>query len=148
MASVVTNKGKAKLLQYLRGVAIDTNLYLALCTSTTTPTADTDTFSDLTEVPAGNGYTSGGVQLTPNTTDFDSLTENDTSDRAELQLRDITAVTASGGDVTGIRYAVLTDDNATVADREVYVVWDIAGLDLTVYDGDSLILQDFELRLA
>jgi hypothetical protein len=146
-----TNKGKmrAGLEGYFRAVATPTNLYVALVTSASAPDADTNTLSDLTEITAGNGYTTGGYQLTPGATDFDVLTEDDTNDRALIQIKDI-VWTASGGSIPsaggGARYAVLIDDNATVADREVLAYWDLTS-DRTVSDGQTLTLQDCELRL-
>ena len=61
----LTNRGKYNFLAWLfRGVTPPTNFYVALVTSATAPTADTNTFSELTEIAAGNGYTTGGYSLT------------------------------------------------------------------------------------
>lgn len=146
-----TNKGKMSILDaYFRNNGAPTNFYVALVTSASAPTADTNTLSDLTEIAAGNGYTTGGYQLTKNATDFDSLTENDTDDRGEIQIKDV-VWTASGGSIpdsgNGARYAVLTDDNGTVANREVLAYWDLSS-DRSVSDGQSLTLQNCELRLT
>src|SRR5690606_19283105 len=112
--------------------------------------ADTDTLDDLDEIAAGNGYTSGGIQINRDSTDFDTWTEDDVNDRAIIQLKDL-VWTASGGTLpasgNGARYAVLTDDDETVADREVYAFWDL-GSERTVSDGQTLTLQDLELRLT
>ena len=130
-------------------VAPPTNYYVALVTSAAAPGADTNTLSQLTEIAAGNGYTSGGYQLSRNSTDFDSLTENDTDDRGELQIKDVTW-TASGGSLpgsgNGARYAVLTDDNGTVGSREVYMYWDLTS-DRSVSVGQVLTLQNCEIRI-
>ena len=146
-----TNKGKMSILDaYFRNNGAPTNFYVALVTSASAPTADTNTLSDLTEIAAGNGYTTGGYQLTKNATDFDSLTENDTDDRGEIQIKDV-VWTASGGSIpdsgNGARYAVLTDDNGTVANREILAYWDLSS-DRSVSDGQSLTLQNCELRLT
>lgn len=143
------NKLKVSVLDvYFRGATIPTNLYIALVTDT--PTADTDTLGELTEMATGNGYDSGGFQLTPNSTDFDSLVENDTDDRAELQIKDVEWL-AVGGTIPSSgsvpTYAVMTDDNATVANREVFVFWEL-GVVTTLSVGDTLLLQDLELRLS
>jgi hypothetical protein len=118
-------------------------------TSAAAPGADTNTLSQLTEIAAGNGYTSGGYQLSRNSTDFDSLTENDTDDRGELQIKDVTW-TASGGSLpgsgNGARYAVLTNDNGTVGSREVYMYWDLT-VDRSVSVGQPLTLQNCEIRI-
>lgn len=145
----MTNKGKFRMMNgFLAAQNIPTNFYLALVTSAVAPTVDTNTFGQLTEIANGNGYTTGGISVARNTTDFDSRTENDTDDRAEFQLKDI-VWTASGGDLpvsgNGARYAVLLDDNATVANREVLAWWDLTS-DRTVSTGQTLTLQNLELR--
>lgn len=145
-----TNKGKYRALGWVfRGDTIPTNFYVALVTSATAPGADTNLMSDLTQIAAGNGYTSGGYQLTPGATDFDANTEDDANDRGLVQIKDI-VWTASGGPIpasgSGARYAVLTDDNATVANREVLGYWDLTS-DRTVSDGQTLTLQNCELRI-
>jgi hypothetical protein len=151
MASGVTNRGKALLFDYVfRGVALPANFYVALITSAATPTADTNTFSELTEIAAGNGYTSGGYSLTKNTTDFDTLTEDDTNDKAILKIKDV-VWTASGGAIpasgNGARYAILTDYNATMGSRQVMAWWDLTS-DRTVSSGQPLTLQDCELDIT
>ena len=145
-----TNKGKARILNgFFRNTSVPTNFYIALVTSATAPTADTDTLSQLTEIAAGNGYSSGGYQLSRNSTDFDTLTEDDAADRGLIQVKDV-VWTASGGAIpasgNGARYAVLTDDNATVGSREVLAFWDLVS-DRSVSNGQTLTLQNCELRL-
>ncbi len=150
MASGWTNKGCAEILDaFFRGASLQTNYYVALCTDANTPDADTNLLSDLTEIAAGSGYTSGGYQLTPNGTDFDTLTENDTDDRAICQIKDV-VYTASGGTIPdsgdGARWGAITDDNVTVADRIVYGYLDLTSA-RAVSDGQTLTLQDIEFRL-
>jgi len=145
-----TNKGKAEALALMfRTATRATNYYIVLYTSATAPTADTNLNSDHTMIAAGNGYTAGGYQLTPGDTDFDTLTEDDTNDRGLVQIKDVTW-SASGGSIPdtgdGARYAALTDDNGTVADREVYQYWDLTS-DRSVSDGQDLTLQDLEIRI-
>jgi len=145
-----TNKGKYKMLGWAyRGEAIPTNFYILLLTSATAPTADTNTVSQMTEIAAGNGYTSGGISLSKNSTDFDVWTEDDTNDRGLIQLKDI-VWTASGGAIpgsgNGARYAALTDDNATVGSREIYHYFDLTS-DRSVSDTQTLTLQDCEIRI-
>jgi len=149
MASGWTNRGIYNLLDAIfRGATIPTNFYIALVTSAATPSSDTNTFSELTEIAAGNGYTTGGYQLSRNSTDFDVLTEDDINNLAYTQIKDV-VWTASGGAIpgsgSGARYAVLLDDNATIASREVWAFWDLTS-DRTVSDGQALTLQDCELK--
>jgi len=123
---------------------------VALVTSAVAPVADTNTKSELTEIANGNGYTTGGYQLTRNATDFDVWTEVDASDYALLQIKDV-VWTASGGPIpasgNGARYAVLTDDNVTQGSREVYFYWDLVS-DRSVSSGQTLTLQDMETRVT
>lgn len=145
-----TNKGKAMVLDVaMRGATIQTNYYIMLFTSATAPTADINTESELTEIAAGNGYITGGFQLTPNGTDFDVLTEDDSNDRGHLEIKDV-VWTASGGSIPdtgdGARYACLTDDNGTIGSREIYHYWDLVS-DRTVSDGQPLTLEDLVIRI-
>lgn len=146
-----TNRGKYLTLGWIwRAQAEPTNFYMALLTSATAPTADTNTMSDHTQIATGNGYTDGGYQLTPGGTDYDVWTEDDTNDRALIQCKDI-VWTASGGPIpssgNGARYAVHTDDNATVANRQIVHYFDLAS-DRSVSSGQTLTLQNCEFRLT
>ncbi len=150
----VTNRGKMRLLemvfrQAFDGGALPTNFYVALVTDAVAPTADTDTFGELAEITAGNGYTSGGYSLTPGAVDFDVLTEDDINDQGYIQVKDVMWAAAGGGIPAagdGARYAVLTDDAGVVANREVLSYWDLVSA-LSVGDGQTLTLADLELRL-
>lgn len=145
-----TNRGKFNALNYIfRNATEVTNFYLFLATSATAPTADINTKSELTEVATGNGYTAGGISIARDSTDFDVLTEDDSNDRALIQLKDM-VWTASGGNLpgsgNGARYAILTDDNGTLGSREVWAYFDLVS-DRVVSSGQSLTLQNCELRL-
>ena len=134
---------------FRRQGTLPTNFYLALVTAAAAPGPDTNILSDLTQIAAGNGYASGGYQLTPNTTDFDVMTEDDALDKAILQIKNIVwtaaggAIPASGG---AARYVVLTDDNVTVNSRQVIKYWDRGG-DKTAAKGTTLTLVDLEMDL-
>jgi hypothetical protein len=146
-----TNRGKYLILGWVfRGLALPTNFYVALVTSAVAPTQDTYLMSDLTQIAAGNGYTSGGFQLAKNATDFDVYTEDDSGDLGKIQIKDV-IWTASGGSIpasgNGARYAVLTDDNASVANRQIIAYFDLVS-DRTVSTGQPLTLQDCELQLS
>jgi len=151
MANVFTNKLKYRILGWaFRGDTIPTNYYAALITSAAAPTVDTNTFAELTEIAAGNGYTAGGLSLTPGATDFDVHTEDDTNDWALLQLKD-QVWTASGGDMpgsgSGASYMILTDDNATQSAREILASWDLTSA-RTISPLQTLTIQDAELRIS
>lgn len=74
----------------------------------------------------------------------------DASDWSLIQLADL-IWTASGGSLpasgNGARYCALTDDNGTVSAREIYAWGDLV-TDQSVSNGQTLTLQDFELRLT
>jgi len=112
------------------------------------PGPDSNVMSDHVEIAAGNGYTAGGYQLNRDNVDFDVLTEDDATDQSLIQILDV-VFTASGGNLPasglGARYAVLTDDNATVSLREIIAYFDLTA-DRTVSDTQALTLQDMELR--
>lgn len=146
----ITNRGKLLLLEWAVGrTTPPTNFYLALCTSATTPTADINTLGELTQIAVGNGYSNGGISINRNSTDWDTGSEDDTSDYGLVRLKDI-VFTASGGTLpgsgSGATYAVLTDDNATVANRQVIAYGTLTGAPLSVSDTQALTVQDFTLR--
>ena len=146
-----TNRGKYEVLGYaFRAETVPTTYYVQLVTSAVAPVADTNTFAELTEITAGNGYTSNTNPLTANAVDFDTWTEDDGNDLALIELRDI-VWTASGGSIPGsgdgARYAVLTDNNATVDSREVLYFWDLTS-NRSVSDGQTLTLQDSTIRIT
>lgn len=148
----MTNRGKKKLMDYYfrRQGTLPTNFYIALLTSATAPGPDTNVLGDLTQIAAGNGYSNGGIQITPNTTDFDAVTEDDAADKSILQIKDI-VWTASGGSMpgsgNGARYAALIDDNGTIANREVLFYWDLVS-DRVVSVGQTLTLQNLEMQFT
>lgn len=143
-----TNKGKFRLLEAMaRATAFPTSFNVALVTSATAPVADTNTLSQLTEIATGNGYTTGGINVTRDATGFPTVTEDDAGDRGQVIIKDL-VWTASGGSLpasgNGARYAVLTDANATVGSREVWAWWDLTS-DRTVSSGQTLTINDPEL---
>ena len=145
-----TNIGKNEILTgYFAASGIPTNFYVALLAAcTTTPNACVNLMSDCVEITAGNGYTSGGCQLTRDTTDFDVRTEDDSASNALIQVKDL-AWTATGGNLPAsgcALYAVLTDDDGTVANRVIYAYWSLTS-GRVVSDGQTLTLQDLQLQL-
>jgi hypothetical protein len=147
MASGITNKGAYNILNCtFRGGTLPTVYKAMLATSAAAPTADTNTFSELTEVTGGTGYTAGGTSVSKNSTDFDTLTEVDASDWSLIQMKDY-AYTATGGSISSIRYFVLADDNVTVGSREVWAAWDL-GSTITLTTGQTLTIQNAELKLT
>jgi hypothetical protein len=132
-----------------RGTAFPTNLYAALVTSATAPNADTNVLSDLTEIAAGNGYTSGGIQITRDATGVPTSSEDDTNDLAKLIFKNLvwTASGAFPASGSGARYLVITDDNATVGSRQVLAFFDL-GSSIVLASGQSLTLTGAEMRIT
>ncbi len=151
MASIFTNKGKYLILgTYFRAEAAPAVFYAPLFTDATAPTVDTNVVGDLTQIATGNGYASGGPSVARSAVGFDVWTEDDTNDRALVQAADI-VYTASGGPLPasggGARYMGISDDNATVADRQLAGAFDLVSA-RQVSDGQSLTIQDAEFRLS
>jgi hypothetical protein len=107
-----------------RAASRPAHFYLAMFTATNPPTHATKTMSELVEIASGHGYSTGGFQLNPNSTDFNNLTEDDTRAFTDLDVKTI-AFTASGGDIPAsgspALYLALTTDESTVANRQI--VW-------------------------
>lgn len=122
------------------------------------PGVDTNTLSELSEIAAGNGYTSGGVALSRDSSGFPTLTEDDTNNRADLVAAN-GVYTASGGPIpasgAGAAYEVITDDNVTVGNREVLQVSDLNGITghpmgttHSVSAGQSFTVQSVTIRAS
>lgn len=139
----VTNRGKKKILDMaFRNATEPSNFYVALVSNTSAPTVDANTMSDLSEISDSGGYTSGGVSVARDNTDFDSLTEDDSADESVLQIKDL----EFSGEFSGARFAVLTDDNATVASREVLAFWSLGSTDVAVSSGQTYTLQNCTIK--
>ena len=145
-----TNRGKFAALGYWARSTDPLTLqyYMALVKST--PDQDDNLMSDLTEIAAGNGYIAGGMVVARSAVGWDVLTEDDGNDWALAQALD-RVWTAAGGDLpsdsVGATYAVITDDNAVVANREVYHYGSLGGARV-VSIGQTLTIQNFEIRLT
>jgi hypothetical protein len=132
---------------FFAGNNVPTTFKLMLATSATAPTKATNTFSELTEITAGNGYTSGGISIARNLTDWDTATENDSDNTATLLLKD-EIWTASGGTIplsgSNAAYVVLTDDNVTIGSRDVLMYESIGSV--SVSSGQPLTIADFGIK--
>lgn len=104
---------------------------LKVALTNTAPSTSSDTqYSDLTEIAAGNGYTTGGVAAT-----VDSSSQ--TGGVYTLVLSGI-SWTASGGDIAANRYAVLYND--TASNKELIAVADL-GVSAVIPDGTTFPLN-------
>jgi len=151
-----TNRGKYRILEAMaRGVAFPTTFRLALVKST--PTPDTNVMSDLTEIATGPGggsdpYSSGGKTVNRDATDVDTLVEDDTNDKAYIQLKDFSWNAAGSGgtipgDGAGATYAIVTDANATIANREVWFYASLGGAKVSATNG-TFTIQNFEVAFT
>lgn len=119
---------------------------IRLVTSAVVPDWDTDTFTELTEIVTGNGYTAGnggGITVEDTATGFPTIDESAADDDWRAKIKDLT-ITASGGTIppsgSGASYAVLTDDNATAASALVFAFFDLGSV-VTIADGNSVTLK-------
>lgn len=134
---------------WFRGVNVPTTFYVGLATATITPTVDTNTLSQLSEIAAGDGYTAGGIAVARSAVAWDVLTEDDTLDKALVQAADI-VWTPSGGPIpaSGLAatYALLLDDNATVGSRDVLAYATLVPGPVSASDGQPITLQNLEFQ--
>jgi len=77
---------------------------LKVALTNTLPTASNSVLADITQIAAGNGYTTGGTQATISSS-------AQTGGTYKLVLNDV-VFTASGGAMATFRYVVLYDDTA------------------------------------
>jgi hypothetical protein len=76
----------------------------AMLTNVAPSQANTQFFSDLTDIAAGNGYTAGGATIT-------RISSGQVNGLYRLILEDVT-ITASGGSIGPFRWVVLYNDSA------------------------------------
>lgn len=100
---------------------------LKVLLTNTAPVATNSVKADLTEISAGNGYSAGGVTAAQSSSSQSSGTY-------KLVLSSPSAITASGGSIGPLRYAVLYSDTATNKDLIAY--WDY-GSSITLASGES-----------
>lgn len=124
--------------------------YLVLLTSVTPPNDNTVTMANVSEVAAGNGYTSGGILL-----GFSDLTIGaDVAHPETGALGNYITVapqswTASGGFLPNgeaARYAALTSIGAVIANRYIYDIFAFGKAE-QVPDGFPFSLPDIEFFL-
>ena len=146
MASGVTDRGRAKLLNYaFDGTTAPTTFYYALCTDATTPTVATNLFSDLTEIATGNGYAQFGNSMASDTA-F-TVTEVDGTPGAKVVLSN-QEFTGSGGTLPSsgsARWAVLLDTNATSAN---VLAWFDLSANTSVSDGQTLSINASTINVS
>ena len=100
--------------------------------SNTLPVAANTVLANITQISAGNGYTTGGLTLT-------TAGSAQTGGVYKLTINDAT-LTASGGSVGPFRYVVLYNDTAT---NDELIGWYDYGTALTLTSGNSFTI-DFD----
>ena len=101
---------------------------LKVALSDTLPTNTFATFSQITEIAAGFGYSAGGTAA--------SISSSaQTSGTYKLVLGDVT-FTASGGSIGPYRYVILYNDTPTSPADPLISYWDY-GTEITTTDGNS-----------
>lgn len=102
---------------------------LKVALTNTAPTASTDdTFSDIAEISAGNGYSAGGTAATV-------VSSAQTAGVYKLVLADV-VFTASGGSMATFRYVVLYNDTPTSPADPLIGYYDI-GSTVTLTSGET-----------
>ena len=99
--------------------------------SNTAPVATNTILSDITQISAGNGYTSGG-----STTTITLAEVTGTTTVSGTQV----VFTASGGSIGPFRYVVLYNDTTTSPSKPLVAWWDY-GSSLTLADGETFTVK-------
>jgi hypothetical protein len=99
--------------------------------SNTAPVATNTILSNITQISAGNGYTSGG-----STTTITLAEVTGTTTVSGTQV----VFTASGGSIGPFRYVVLYNDTTTSPSKPLVAWWDY-GSSLTLADGETFTVK-------
>jgi len=136
----VTNRGKFNILNHVfRGVTLPSNYYIFLVSDT--PTEDTDTLGQLTEVNVAAGEVALPTGGSDGIASFDTITETDSStDNAIIQIKNC----VFAGPIVAATHAVMVDGTTTGDD--VWAFWSLGGA-TTVSTGQNLTLQDLQINL-
>jgi hypothetical protein len=117
--------------QLISAVDWDADTFKVMLTNTA-PVATNDTFDDLTEIAAGNGYTARGTATT--------ISHSRSSGTSKIVGTDV-VFTASGA-VGPFRYAVLYRDTGTNATSWLVAWWDY-GSSISLANGETFTV-DFD----
>ena len=99
--------------------------------SNTAPVATNTILSDITQISAGNGYTSGGSTTT--------ITVSETTGTTTVSGTQV-VFTASGGSIGPFRYVVLYNDTTTTPSKPLVAWWDY-GSSITLADGETFTVK-------
>jgi len=99
--------------------------------SNTAPVATNTILSDITQISAGNGYTSGG-----STTTITLAEVTGTTTVSGTQV----VFTAAGGSIGPFRYVVLYNDTTSSPSKPLVAWWDY-GSSITLADGETFTVK-------
>ena len=99
--------------------------------SNTAPVATNTILSDITQISAVNGYTSGGTATT--------ISVSETTGTTTVSGTQV-VFTASGGSIGPFRYVVLYNDTTTTPSKPLVAWWDY-GSSLTLADGETFTVK-------
>lgn len=106
---------------------------LNVALTNTAPNVSTNTvLADITELGAGNGYTSGGVST--------ANTGSNSAGTVTVTGTNVT-ITASGGSIGPFRYVVLYNATQTSPLKPLIAYWDYGASGLTLADAESLTVK-------
>lgn len=129
------NKFQDFVEQLLKAVHdLDGTHTIKVALSNTAPNATDATFSQITEISAGAGYSAGGTAV-------GTVTLSETTGTAKLTLSDV-VFTASGGPIGPFRYVIIYNDTPTSPADPLIAYYDISE-EITLADGESFTV-DFD----
>jgi len=99
--------------------------------SNTAPVATNTILSDITQISAVNGYTSGGTATT--------ISVSETTGTTTVSGTQV-VFTASGGSIGPFRYVVLYNDTTTSPSKPLVAWWDY-GSSITLADGETFTVK-------
>jgi hypothetical protein len=99
--------------------------------SNTAPVATNTILSNITQISAGNGYTSGGSTTT--------ITVSETTGTTTVSGTQV-VFTASGGSIGPFRYVVLYNDTTSSPSKPLVAWWDY-GSSITLADGETFTVK-------
>lgn len=100
--------------------------------SNSAPVATNTALADITQISAGNGYTSGGTATT--------ITLSETTGTTTVSGTQV-VFTASGGSIGPFRYVVLYNDTTTTPVNKPLVAWWDYGSSITLADGETFTVK-------
>jgi len=152
---VWTNIHKQRIFEewFENGGTAPTYFHFQLATSDTgTWNADLSSCSQVTLVAEGNGYYASGIRALRDGTDISVPafgSEAQSNDYVEADIGVTLEWTATGGNIpsTGSPpyYLIMTDDNATPTQREIFGFWSLGG-NVTLIENQVLTLTGATLR--